>query len=146
MRKFEQDSIYISFVLDMNEDDFEHIRRYYGIANNQNNIDYFNFKDNPLRQCYSSHGLTSATSFRYTYLNEDDFDTDEITYIKFICNNITLDQIMDKNFFHYNYLGDGIDIELRQFFNSSRYSIGYLLMQKIIERNESFQICFDLSN
>ena len=102
-RKFEQDNIYISIVLDVNRNDLFYIKYYYGIANNYN-IDY----ENSLEQkCLSSHGIMS-------YMNDDDdliinyeevakLGNDKIVAFQFICLNITLDQIMDKIFFYYNY-------------------------------------------
>lgn len=127
LRKFEQDTLFISIVLEFNNFDFDNIIRYYHRKNQQDNYDNHN-KYIAEQNCLSSYGLRSIRSTLYHPYN--DKDNDVITAIKFICNNITFNQIMDKNFFHYYYLSDGIDIEFIKFINSSRYSIGYFISQK----------------
>ena len=123
IEKFDQDKFFISIVLEMDKD-LSHIQQYY---NGKNNFMYnFNWK----QKCLKSYGYFPNTVFS-NYSNENDFDNDEIMYLTLICNNLTLDQIMDRNFFYDYYLNEGIDIQFKQFINSSRYSFGYLISPKI---------------
>ena len=118
--------MFISFVLDNVH--FNHIRPYYG------KLPKFDE-----RNCFLNYDLKSKKSFKfkenpYIYeknFDEKNFDFERITTILFICNDITFDQIMNKNFFYDFYLSDAFHIQLKQFINSSQYSIGYSVSQKM---------------
>ena len=123
MRKFERDSIFITMVLEMNNDfDFEKI---YGKKHQIHYNDWYVKKE----KCLSS--LKSEFFKIYNDDDDENFDKDELTLIKLICNNISLVEIMERNFFYDYFLSNVFDIQFSQFINSSRYSIGYLISNEI---------------
>ena len=146
VRIIHQDNLFISIVLQIFEDDFEYIRNYHGIETYSN----INYKDDPERKCLSNYGLTSFMHYKYSLLDRDNmnYDNDELAKILFICNNITLDHIIDRSFFYYKYMSDGIDIRFNQFINSSRFSIGYSVSQKAKDDSFPFQpvLTYQLNN
>ena len=135
MRKLEQDKFFITIVFEMN-DHLHRIKRYFSKKYNLNYDDSLNIKlENKCLSKYLS-GNISATSTNYNY--QDKLDNDELMYIKLICNNLTLDQMMNRNFFYDYYLSEGIDIKFKEFINTSRYTIGYLISRKI--KNERYAL------
>ena len=137
VNKFKQDSIYISIVLETNLD-FESIRRHLCADDNS-----CYKRENLKHKCLSNYGIDSDK-----YIDEKYFDNDYITSVQFICNNITYKKMMDKNLFNVYFINDGMDIELKKFINSSRYSIGYFIAQKIKNEYYPFKpvLTFQLNN
>ena len=155
---FEQDSFFLSIIFEKNEyfqyipyfylkDKSQHnfnsieeencILRYIN-DNNLESIKFLNTFEYLKRKNYNKENLKKLNdNFKFGLWFQISHDPEYVS-IQFICNNITLDQIMNRNFFYDYYLGDGIDIEYRKFINSSRYSIGYLLSQNI--QNEVNQL------
>ena len=137
MRNFEQDTLFISIELEKyQKDDF--VDQVYFPSKNNSNIDFnIDLNDNLAQKCLLNYGLTPRDIM--IYKNVNDSDNDLLTTIKFICYNITFEQMMDKINFYNNYLRDEIDIPLNQFINSSQYSIGYFISQKLEEDTSPFK-------
>ena len=128
LKKFETD-LYFSVIIDRVYD-FQDIKRKYWKLKNPHKYNYqydVNFEE--VFKCYSSFGIDS--DIYEFYNNADNLDNDELITISIICNNITLDQIMHRNLFYREFLDQGIDIHFNKFIDSSRYSIGFVISQKI---------------
>ena len=124
MSEFQQDKLFISIVLESDERFIErHIKRYY-----MRNII---INDNIYSLTINKVGVKCLKNYNINHNNEDNISNEVIMAINFICFNLTFDQIMDRNFFFDYFLSDGINIKFNQFINSSRFSFGYLLSQKI---------------
>ena len=107
------------------KEDYKHIHFY---KCRRNNRDYYENYDQE-QKCLAKYGLMSEISVDSNI--EDKFENNLLITMKFICLNITIDDLMNRYFFHDYYLNDGIDIDFKQFMNSSRFTIGYLISQKL---------------
>ena len=126
VRQFEQDTIFISIVLDPARFNFEFFRLYSLCNYDQDCYHIEHQKYHLIEKCLASYGLKY-----YGYVYEKEFDYDEITSIMFNCHNITFKVIMGRQLFHDFFMNDGIDIQFKQFINSSRYSIGYFISPNV---------------
>ena len=100
-RKFVQDNLFISLVLEIREPNLKYIQNYYGIENNRKKYKNIKYNDSTVFKCSSSEIL--SFSLNKLFENEqDNFDNDVLATIQLMCNNISFKHIMDKYFFYYN--------------------------------------------